>query len=88
MNQFFTDEFNKYHFYNTNLNITNNQTWYKSFADVYPSSLLTKESSTQDLFSVPLDQTIDNLITNKILYFECYYEDLPNLPQTHPELFI
>ena len=88
MIQFFTDERNKYHFYNTDLNIMNNQTWYKSFADVYPSSLLTEEPYIDLLFTPPPNSTIDNYITNKVLFFECSYEDLPNLPQTHPELFI
>lgn len=66
----------------------NNQTWYKSFADIYPSSLLTKEPYIDLLFTPPPGRTIDDIITNKVLYFECSYEDLPNLLQTHPELFI
>ena len=88
MIQFFTDERNKYHFYNTDLNIMNNQTWYKSFADVYPCSLLTEEPFVNDLFTPPSDHTIDDYILHKVFYFECSYEDLPNLPQTHPELFM
>lgn len=88
MIQFFTDEHNKYHFYNTDLNIMNNQTWYKSFDDVYPSSLLTEEPHIDLLFTPPSRHSVDDYITNKVLFFECSYEDLPNLPQTHPELFI
>ena len=88
MIQFFTDERNKYHFYNTDLDIMNNQTWYKSFTDVYPCSLLTEEPHIDLLFTTPLDRSIDDFIDHKVLFFECSYEDLPNLPQTHPELFI
>lgn len=88
MIQFFTDRNNHYHFYNTDLNLMNNQTWYSSFSDVYPSSLLTKEPHIDLLFTPREGMRIDDFITDKVLLFECSYDDLPNLPQTHPELFI
>lgn len=88
MIQFFTDDYNNYHFYNTDLHVSNNQTTYKSFAEVYPSSFLTEEPYIDLLFTPDKDKPISNYIIRPVFLFECSYEDLPNLPSTHPELFI
>lgn len=88
MIQFFTDTYNRYHFYNTDLHISNNQTTYKSFAEVYHISLITEEPYVDLLYTSSEGAPIGNYITDPVFLFECSYEDLPNLPSTHPELFI